>query len=100
MTSMPTMSPPSRVVVGVDTHKHVHAAAVLDERGALLGTATFDLAIPGISPTSTISGVQIEFGTGPVTEDANLLTSVPEPSSAILLSGLAGLVLVGRRFCR
>jgi transposase len=42
MTSMPTMSPPSRVVVGVDTHKHVHAAAVLDERGALLATAAFD----------------------------------------------------------
>ena len=42
MTSMPTMSPPSRVIIGVDTHKHAHAAAVLDERGALLGTATFD----------------------------------------------------------
>ena len=36
------MSPPSRVIIGVDTHKHAHAAAVLDERGALLGTATFD----------------------------------------------------------
>ena len=42
MTSMPTMSPPSRVVIGVDTHKHVHVAAVLDERGALLATATFN----------------------------------------------------------
>ena len=42
MTSMPTLSASSRVVVGVDTHKDVHAAAVLDERGALLGTALFD----------------------------------------------------------
>lgn len=41
MTSMPTMCPPSRVVIGVDTHKDVHAAAVLDERGALLAAATF-----------------------------------------------------------
>lgn len=41
MTSMPTVAPSSRVVVGVDTHKDGHAAAVLDERGALLGTGLF-----------------------------------------------------------
>ncbi len=41
MTSMPTMPPPSRVVVGVDTHKDVHAAAVVDVGGALLATASF-----------------------------------------------------------
>ncbi|QNI06580.1 IS110 family transposase [Mycobacterium kubicae] len=38
---MPTMPPPSRVVVGVDTHKDVHAAAVVDVGGALLATASF-----------------------------------------------------------
>jgi transposase len=42
MTIMPTQTPSGRVLVGVDTHKQFHAAAVLDERGALLGTATFD----------------------------------------------------------
>lgn len=42
MTSMPTISPPRRVVIGVDTHKQFHAAAVLDECGVLLGTASFD----------------------------------------------------------
>ena len=31
----------SRVVIGVDTHTFIHAAAALDERGALLETATF-----------------------------------------------------------
>jgi transposase len=41
MTSMPTMTSPRRVVIGVDTHKFVHAAAALDERGALVQTATF-----------------------------------------------------------
>ena len=41
MTSMPTLAPSSRVIVGVDTHKDVHAAAVLDDRGALLDTAVF-----------------------------------------------------------
>ena len=42
MTIMPTDTRSGRVIIGVDTHKHFHAAAVLDERGALLGTATFD----------------------------------------------------------
>ena len=42
MTIMPTNTRTGRVVIGVDTHKHFHAAAVLDERGALSGTATFD----------------------------------------------------------
>ena len=41
MTSMPTMSAPSRVIIGIDTHKFIHAAAALDDRGALLDTATF-----------------------------------------------------------
>ena len=99
---------PEFLIIGPDdkgsfTNVGLYSAAnssISQHNPVVLGTATFDLAIPGISPTSTISGVQIEFGTGPVTEDANLLTSVPEPSSAILLSGLAGLVLVGRRFCR
>ena len=42
MTIMPTDTRGGRVLIGVDTHKDFHAAAVLDERGALLGTATFD----------------------------------------------------------
>src|SRR5271155_2469930 len=42
MTIMPTDDRSGRVIIGVDTHKHFHAAAVLDACGALLGTATFD----------------------------------------------------------
>jgi transposase len=60
MTSMPTMSPLGRVVIGVDTHKHVHAAAVLDERGALLGTATFDADSAGYQE---LIGWSARFGT-------------------------------------
>jgi transposase len=41
MTIMPTDTRSGRVIIGVDTHKHFHVAAVLDERGALLDTATF-----------------------------------------------------------
>jgi transposase len=38
---MPTVPLPSRVVIGVDTHKFAHAVAALDDRGALLDTAMF-----------------------------------------------------------
>lgn len=41
MTSMPTIDRPRRVIIGVDTHKFSHAAAALDERGAMMQTATF-----------------------------------------------------------
>ncbi len=41
MTSMPTPPRRGRVVIGVDTHKFVHAAAALDDFGAVLATGTF-----------------------------------------------------------
>ena len=43
---MTTMTLFARVTGGVDTHRDVHVAAALDERGALLGTASFP-TIPG-----------------------------------------------------
>ena len=36
-----------RVTVGVDTHGEVHVAAVLDERGRLLGTQSFPTTVSG-----------------------------------------------------
>jgi transposase len=65
MTSMPTTAPSGRVVIGVDTHKHVHAAAVLDERGALLGRAVFDADRAGYRALigwSTGFGTPLRFG--------------------------------------
>ena len=50
----------SRVVIGVDTHKHIHSAAVLDERGALLGTSVFDADSAGYR---ALIGWSIQFGT-------------------------------------
>ena len=45
MTTMTETS--TRVTGGVDTHRDVHVAAALDERGALLGTAEFDTTASG-----------------------------------------------------
>jgi transposase len=47
MTLTTIAEPPVRVTVGIDTHGEVHVAALLDERGRLLGTESF---------TSTASG--------------------------------------------
>lgn len=65
MTSMPTLAPPRRVIIGVDTHKHFHAAAVLDERGVLLDSAVFDADRAGYQALidwSTQFGILGRFG--------------------------------------
>jgi transposase len=65
MTSMPTDTRSGRVIVGVDTHKHFHVAAVLDERGALVGTATFGADSAGyraLIDWSGRCGVPLRFG--------------------------------------
>ena len=41
------------VTVGVDTHKDVHVAAVLDEAGRLLGTRSFPTTIRGYAQLAT-----------------------------------------------
>jgi transposase len=41
MTTLAETADDARVIAGVDTHKDTHVAAVLDERGRLLATASF-----------------------------------------------------------
>ena len=43
-----------RVIGGVDTHKDVHVAAVLDELGRLLDTASFAATAGGLSTTHRV----------------------------------------------
>ncbi len=40
MTSIPRQPPASQVVVGVDTHKHLHVAVALNQLGGMLGQLT------------------------------------------------------------
>lgn len=49
MSSMPQFTPsdPAEVVLGVDTHKDVHVAAVLTALGVLLATSTFPTTAAG-----------------------------------------------------
>ena len=47
MTEDDNSTNPTRVIGGVDTHKDVHVAAVLDELGRLLATASFPTTTAG-----------------------------------------------------
>ena len=40
MDSIAPLAPKRKLVIGVDTHKHVHVAVCLDELGARLGELT------------------------------------------------------------
>jgi hypothetical protein len=44
-----TMTMPSRITGGVDTHLDVHVAAALDERGGLRGVESFPTTPAGSS---------------------------------------------------
>ena len=47
MTTLAHSGAPCRVLGGVDTHKDVHVAAVIDDVGRILGTASFPATGPG-----------------------------------------------------
>jgi hypothetical protein len=68
---------------------------------SVLGSATFDITIPGVTSASTLSHVVFQFGTD---DGHNLITGVvsspvPIPGAVWLLgSGLIGLAGIRRRF--
>ena len=47
----------------------------------VLGSATFTVNVPGITPSSTLSGVTFEFGTTP--DYVTAITAVPEPGTIL-----------------
>ena len=47
----------------------------------VLGSGMFTVNVPGVTSSSTISGVAFEFGTAPETVDAVIITTVPEPGN-------------------
>ena len=52
------------VTVGVDTHTDVHVAAVLDQAGRLLGTASFPATTRGYAQLATWAEVVRSGGQG------------------------------------
>lgn len=67
-TTISSMTHPStqcRVIVGVDTHKDIHVAVALDERGAVLGSGSFTADRAGYTALigwATGLGTEVTFG--------------------------------------
>ena len=74
-------------------------ASIHNFNPSVLGTATFTLSIPGVTALSTISGVNIEFGTGPEGIIGTPPPSVADGGSTVALLGIAllGVTFVGRK---
>ena len=60
------------VIVGVDTHKHVHAAVAINELSARLGATTIPVGAKGLSPSlSTYAAYNFEGRDFPLEEGWN-----------------------------
>jgi hypothetical protein len=107
---------PNRLLIGPDSAGGFTMAGLYDNANpsilqhnlSVLGSATFDITIPGVTDTSTLSDVVFQFGTeagrnlvpgeprGPGTPP------LPEPSTLLVWTGLGvlGLVMARRRHQR
>jgi hypothetical protein len=70
----------------------------LDGKPFTIGPASFALSLLGVTADTTVSNVQISFGTAPQEVNATSTPSVPlPPALALFGSGLAGLAFLARR---
>ena len=84
-------SKPNELIIGPDDHggfdpllgNYTHANSSISQHNpVVLGIGTFDLSMPGITGSSIISDVSIQFGTAGYSVGA--ISAVPEPSSLML----------------
>jgi hypothetical protein len=103
---------PNRLIIGPDdnggfdptTGKYTKAnSSIIQHNPSVLGSATFDITIAGVTSSSSLSNVVFQFGTtaGSNLVDGVKLSSVPEPSSIVMalisLTAVTGVVVRGRR---
>jgi hypothetical protein len=87
---------PDRLIIGPADEKGKYSAANdsiwKSHDPSVLGSATFNITIPGVTSTSTLSNVTFLFGSGPEA------VPVPIPGALLLFGpGVAGLIALRRR---
>lgn len=88
---------PNRLIIGPDsaggfTQQGSYNNAnpsIINHNPSVLGSATFDLTIPGVTAASQISDVAVQFGTTAGANTIDMISAVPEPGTT-----LAGLFLL------
>lgn len=94
---------PNRLIIGADNAGGFSQlglfsnanSSIFGHSPTVLGSATFRIAIPGVTESSTVSGVRLQFGsmTG---SNRVVLFAVPEPSG-IAICSMAGLAWMRTR---
>jgi hypothetical protein len=69
--------------------------SIIQHNPVVLGSATFDIAIAGVTTDSFLTNVVFQFGTQPGSDLVNGMHS-PEPSTIVVWSVLAGVFGVGK----
>jgi hypothetical protein len=93
---------PNELIIGPDDRggfdptvgKYTNAnSSIYNHNPSVLGTATFTIDVPGVTSSSTISDVVVQFGSS---DGSNLVPAqlIPEPSTFALL-GVAAIGLIG-----
>jgi hypothetical protein len=83
---------PNRLIIGPAGYSNANPSITGVHNPSVLESATFNITIPGVTSTSTLSNVTFLFGSGP--------TAVPVPIPGALLlfgPGVAGLIALRRR---
>ncbi|MFO0950638.1 MAG: hypothetical protein U0835_05690 [Isosphaeraceae bacterium] len=99
---------PNRLIIGPDDkgnndpslgglYSNANPSITNNHNPSVLGTATFDITIAGVTSSSTVSNVVFQFGTaaGSNLVNGTALSVVPEPSSLLLGTVVAALGGVG-----
>jgi hypothetical protein len=93
---------PNQLIIGPDDHggfnptvgKYTAAnSSIYNHNPSVLGTATFTIAVPGVTLASSITDVVFQFGS---TDGSNLVTGIPAPEpSTLALFGVGAIGLIG-----
>ena len=87
MTTIARTGVPCRVLGGVDTHKDVHVAAVIDDVGRILATASFPATGPGYRQLFVWLGRFVKEPSIFAVSRSKILKDLPSPIERLKVPG-------------